>query len=31
MSYKSDLEGEEDALGETVDDTQVRDQSPEEE
>lgn len=30
MSYKSDLEGEEEAiaLGETVDDTQARDQSP---
>lgn len=28
MSYKSDLEGEEEAIADTVDDTQARDQSP---
>lgn len=33
MSYKSDLEGEDEAiaLGETVDDTQAHEQSPDEE
>ena len=31
MSYKSDLEGEDEAIAETVDDTQAHEQSPEEE